>query len=285
MSEGYLFGVAALILFWVFSLIVTKGNPWPWALAISENPEGPRKLSASKFQALVWTLTTLFAYGSVFGARLLALQPGEALPELPNIPLNLLVLMGLSAVTAAGSKGVSISYKSQGRIPDKSGGLTTNPKGEGDLIKTQMLVWTIVAAGIYLLNVRHSISNGSYIMPDVEGALLVLMGVSQGTYIGNKLVTTTVTKTPKIIEILPLKGPAGTTITILGESFGSEQGASFVAFDHDLINKEEEGLVSWSDLKIQVTVPTTYQPDDEIRVRVNRDGEWNENKHSFRVTT
>lgn len=191
---GYLFGVVALVLFWIFSFIVAGKKLAPWALAISENPVGPSKLSASKFQALVWTLIALFAYASVFGARLLASEPGEALPGLPEIPMNLLVLMGLSAVTAASAKGVTIAYKSRGLIPDESGGLTTNPKDEGDLIKTQMLVWTLVAGGIYLLNVVNSINSGSYIMPDVEGALLVLMGVSQGTYVGNKLVTTTVIK-------------------------------------------------------------------------------------------
>jgi hypothetical protein len=283
MSSSYLFGVLALALFWVFSYTITR-QAWPWALAFSENPQGPKKLSASKFQALVWSLITLFGYSSVFGARLLSSPPGEPLPQLPDIPLNLLVLMGLSAVTTAGSKGITISYKSQGRIPDQSGGLTTNPSGEGDLLKTQMLVWTLVAGGIYLLTIAHAINSGSYALPDVDGALLVLMGVSQGAYVGNKLVSTSVAKKPKIAEILPLRGPTGTAITILGEDFGDQQDKSFVALDNTPVKTPDEGLISWSDLNLEVKLPATFKAGDQVKVRVNRDGEWSEQKVTFEVT-
>jgi hypothetical protein len=282
MIGGYLFGVGLLILFWVFSRTVT-GKYSLWALALSENPEGSKKLSASKFQVIVWTGVTLFAYGSIFGMRLLTTRADQLLPESPEIPSNLLILMGLSAVTAAGSKGITISYKSQGRIPDESGGLTTNPAGEGDLIKTQMLVWTLAAAGIYLINLVHAINSKSFELPDVEAALLVLMGISQASYVGNKLVTTSVAKMPKINEILPLRGPINTTITILGESFGSEQGSNFVALNETVIEKQDQGLDSWSDNKIQVIVPGTFKRGEIIKVRVNRDGNWSEEKHTFEI--
>lgn len=283
MTEAYLFGFAALALFWVFSATIT-GKTSLWALAISENPTGPKRLSASKFQALVWTLITLFAYASVTGARLLEREAGEPFPSFASVPLNLLVLMGLSAVTAAGSKGVTISYRAEGRIPPESGGLTTNPHGQGDLIKVQMLVWTIIAGASYLLGVANTLGAGVYAMPDVDGALLALMGVSQGSYVGNKLVSTSLAKRPKIKEILPLRGPVGTTVTIMGEDFGSEQGKSYVALGNTPIEKERHGLGPWSDFKLQVTIPATYQAGDEILVRVNRDGEWNQERHLFEVT-
>jgi hypothetical protein len=109
MTAGYLFGAGALLVFWVFSYIVTR-KVAPWALAISESTVGGQLqgvLSVSKFQALVWTLITLFTYTSVFGARFLASEPGAALRTLPSIPINLLVLMGLSVATAAGAKRTS----------------------------------------------------------------------------------------------------------------------------------------------------------------------------------
>lgn len=280
MSVGYLFGVGALILFWIFSYVVTRGKIAPWALAMSDSTVGGQVqgvLSVSKFQALVWTLVTLFAYASAFGSRLLDARPGTPL-ELPDIPINLLVLMGLTVATAAGSKGVTISYKSKGLLPERSGGLTDNPDGEPDLVKTQMLVWTIIAAGIYLLSVANYIAQKTYMgqvfmLPDVDGTLLVLMGASQGAYIGNKLVTREISKTPKVSALLPLKGPAGTTVTILGESFGETQSSNFALLDDRTVRSQADGLAQWSDLQIQVVIPSTCKAGDKIAVGVYRDGE------------
>lgn len=293
MTAGYLFGAGALLVFWIFSYIVTR-KVAPWALAISESTVGRQLqgvLSVSKFQALVWTLITLFTYTSVFGARFLASEPGAALRTLPSIPINLLVLMGLSVATAAGAKGVTISYKSQGLIEERSGGLTTNPEGQGDLIKAQMLIWTVIGAGIYLLRVVSFIAgrawevdpNTPLALPDIDGALLVLMGASQGSYVGNKLVSRDIRKTPKLESMLPLKGPVGTTVTILGENFGDAQGANFVSLDDSTIRSQADGLVSWSDIQIEVTIPTTYKAGDKIAVGVYRDGEWT-GKLFFEVT-
>ncbi len=282
MTANYWLGGVAVLLFWLFSFFITR-RLWPWVLAESENDVGPKKLSASKFQALLWTYVTLFAYGSIFGTRLQLMSPGEPFPELPNIPLNFLILMGFSAITVTGAKGVTIAYKSQGRISDESGGLLTGPDGQSDLIKTQMLVWTIVAAGIYLIKLIRSLNNGIYDMPDIDQTLLVLMGLSQGSYIGNKLVTTEVSKTPKIKEILPLTGAAGSAVVILGENFGDQQGNGFVTLNNVPVKNQQEGLVAWADLQITVTIPATYQKNDPIKIRVQRDGEWNPGEYTFQV--
>ena len=294
MTSGYLFGVGTLLVFWVLSYFVTGKKVAPWALAISESTVGGQVqgvLSASKLQALVWTLVTLFAYTSVFGTLLLESKPGAGLPSLPGIPVGLLVLMGLSVATAAGAKGVIVSYKSQGLIEERSGGLTTNPKQQGDLVKTQMLIWTFIGAGVYLLSVVKFIADKAWALdptislalPDVDSALLVLMGASAGSYIGDKLVSRDVLKKPKLESMLPLKGPGGTTITMLGENFGDDQGANFVSFDDSTIRSQADGLVSWSNLQVEATVPATYKPGDKIAVGVYRDGEWT-GKLFFEVT-
>ena len=83
--------------------------------------------------------------------------------------------------------------------------------------------------------------------------------------------------------MLPLKGPVGTTVTILGENFGDEQGANFVSLDDSTIRSQADGLVSWSNLQIEATVPTTYTAGDKIAVGVYRDGEWT-GKLFFEVT-
>ena len=297
MTATYLFGVGALLLFWVVSAVITKGKTEPWALAVTESRVDGKPqdvLSASKLQALVWTLVTLFVYGSVFGALLLKTEAGEPIPPLPGIPVHLLVLMGLSVVTAAGSKGLTLSYKAQKRIGERSGGALTDSDGNANLVKTQMLVWTFIGAILYLLTVVKfvdgiaakslaDIARDGIALPDVDGALLVLMGAAQGAYIGDKLVARDIRKTPKIKEILPLKGAAGTLITIMGDCFGEAQGKSFVALDDTPIETAADGLGPWSDIKLQVTLPTTCKVGDRIRVRVNRDGEWSQEKHTFEV--
>jgi hypothetical protein len=285
MSWGYLFGAGAVLVFWIVGGVISKGDFKPWALAITHSTVGGKKqreLSASKLQALVWTWVTLFAYGSVFGALLLSSWPAAAVPPLPDIPIRLLVLMGLSVATAAGAKGVTVSYKDQGRIGEKSGGLVTTAQNQPDLVKAQMLVWTFVAAGYYLLRLVTIINVGKDIeLPDVDGALLVLMGASQGAYIGDKLVSRDITKKPKLNEIKRSKGPAGTEITLLGENFGDDQGDNFVELDDSPVRDGFE----WGNLQIKkVTIPTEYKAGDKVGVRVHRDGEYSDEKLFFTVT-
>ena len=289
MSNGYYFGIIALIVFWIFSYRVT-GDFWPWALAISEGKgkEGKAVIRASKFQALIWTLITLFAYSSIFYARFLETNMEAALQSLPTIPINLLVLMGFSVATAAGSKSVTISYKTQGYISEDSGGLISDPKEKGDLVKTQMLIWTVIGAVIYMMSIVNYIASQAYTggdaaLPDIDGALLVLMGVSQGSYLGNKLVSRDVLKKPKISDMLSLEGPAGTEITILGENFGANQEENFVVIHDRTIRSNAEGLVSWNDNQIRVKVPSTFKAGDKIAFGVYRDN-MSSNKLKFEVT-
>jgi hypothetical protein len=192
MVWSYAFGVGAILIFWWVSFNTT-GKWAPFALAHNEAKEA-KGLSASKFQALIWTAAALFAYASVFGARLLEVGLRQTLATLPMIPLNLLLLMGFSATTAVGSKGVTVTYKTRGVIPDTGGSLTLNPEGQPDMVKAQMVVWSLIGAMIYLASVVNFVGAKGYLtsqlaLPDVDGTLLVLMGVSQGSYLGNKLVT------------------------------------------------------------------------------------------------
>jgi hypothetical protein len=291
LSWGYLFGAGAVLLFWVVSAVVCKGDLRPWALAVTDSVvdgERQKELSASKLQALVWTIVTLFAYGSVFGALLLDSGP-EAVHKLPQIPLNLLVLMGLSVTTAAGAKGVTVAYKEQDRIDKKSGGAVTNAQGNPDLVKAQMLIWAFIGAVWYLLRVVTLINSGfegldfaeDPLLPDIDGALLVLMGAAQGAYIGDRLVSRDITKKPKLQEIRPSEGPAGTEITLLGENFGANQGQNFVRLDGTLVR---EGLV-WGNLQIQkVTIPTECEAGSRVAVKVYCDGEYSDEEVVFTVT-
>jgi hypothetical protein len=304
--SGYYFGVGAVLVFWIMSYRIT-GNRVPWALAISEGSNQDKKknkkeiLSASKFQVLLWTLIVLFSYSSIFGARLLetlAENVVTTLPEilkaLPMIPINLFLLMGFSVTTATGSKSVTITYKTRGIVSQKSGGLMQNPQGQGDLQKTQMLAWTIVGAIIYLMKVVTYISLKSYnltdtlgmplvpALPEVDNTLLILMGVSQGSYLGNKVVTKDVVKVPKINEILPLTGPKGASVTMLGENFGEPHEDNFVTIQGSIIRKDDAEF--WNDKQIRVKIPDNFQKGDKINLGVYSHNN-SSNKLTFEVTS
>ena len=287
MSNGYLFGVGALLLFWIMSYWVSKPHKIePWALAISKGTGENHKpvLSASKFQVLLWSLVVLFAYSSVFGARFFD-DPTEVLKALPMIPINLLLLMGFSVTTAVGSKSVTIDYKTKGLVGSESGGLISDPKGQGNLVKTQMLAWTIMGAIIYLMSVVSYISAKQYshldvaALPDLDSTLLLLMGVSKGSYLGNKIVTKDVVKVPKISEILPLKGPKKTLVTILGENFGEPQEESFVTMQGSIIRQ----VGFWNDKQIRVELLDNFQKGDKIDLGVYCSNN-SSNKITFEVT-
>lgn len=310
MSNPYYFGVLAVLVFWVMSYWHTK-RPEPWALAISEgngnnnadkkksegngkkNGDKKRVLSASKFQALLWTLIVLFSYSSIFGARFLD-SHFEVLQSLPEIPLNLFLLMAFSVTTTAGSKSITISYKTQGRISQKSGGLISNPQGQGDLQKTQMLAWTIMGGFIYLMSVIAYISTKSYsqldayglqviaTLPDVDSTLLLLMGVSQGSYLGNKVVNKEIGKIPKIVAISPTSGPNTSVVTITGENFGIQQGENYVVMHETKIKSDNPNIV-WTDNEIRVKILSTFDPKDELELSVFRDNILS-NKEKFTVT-
>lgn len=84
---------------------------------------------------------TIFAYVTVFAARIIGNEITAPIPALPDIPVNLLILMGLSVVTATASKDITISYLNQNLLPkeDKST-LSQNRNGETDLTKVQMII-------------------------------------------------------------------------------------------------------------------------------------------------
>ena len=54
-----------------------------------------------------------------------------------------------------------------------------------------MTGFTFVAVGIFLATVIHQIVANPVVtsLPDIDSSLLVLMGISQGGYLGKKLVT------------------------------------------------------------------------------------------------
>jgi hypothetical protein len=146
-------------------------------------------LSAAKVQFFLWTEAALFAYGYLFTAHVLGRVTTKFEPHFPD---NVLILMGLSitAVTAvAASKDAQPRRSPSTRAVAQ---LLQDAKGGLSLPKLQMLTWGLVAIGAYLYTVLkaywafYSACATNY--PDVDTALLALVGLGQGAFVVNRFV-------------------------------------------------------------------------------------------------
>jgi hypothetical protein len=276
-SGTYVWGIIAILILWGISFVVTrKFNPFALACGVDNN------FSASLLQLLIFTYITVFSYVAVYVARLHA-----ELNSLPDIPLNLLVLMGLSVSSATASKGIVVSYVEQGKLPDRSddkSGMTRDKEGNVALTKVQMLIWTFIAAGIYLITVVSFIKDqtftqsGKGALPDVDGALLVLMGAAQGAYIGGKLVSRS-TSAPIIQRILPspMSMSTATRVTLNGGLFGGSPDGSTVIYRNNATGAQREVLAipaaQWKDNRIEFDIPAEMKIAGAYTVWVNVNGQ------------
>jgi hypothetical protein len=260
-NHPYLIAFGVLLLFWVLYRVVTgRWNP----LAVVCGADG--RPSTSKLQLWIWTVVALFSYVAFYAARV---NNGHFDP-INDFPRNLLLAMGFSIVTATAAKGITVSQLQSGDVvkppatPDTSGvgQLLKDDSGALDLSKIQMLAWTLVAIGVYLVNVANAVGAVSPqgkagTMPDIDAALMVLMGLGQGAYLGKKLVTT---DTPGVTGLVPSSGKVGTEVTVRGTSFGATQGGSLITLDG---NPSAAEVTLWADSQIKFKFPDK-QPDGSV---------------------
>ncbi len=221
--NAWIYAVIALVLVYAISMLVS-GKASPFQLAVGADG----LLSVSKFQFLAWNVTVLCCY--VWLAAV-------SYYNHPNwwyalvVPHNVLYIMGFSIVTLATAKGITVSYLNGGRISkppmhnesSRLAYLCARDDGVSpDLVKIQMLAWTTVALVVFVGRVIHSASpadptHAMAQIPDIDQALMVLMGLGQAAYLGNKLTGSDV---PVIAGIAPaaLARAAGGTITVSGSN-------------------------------------------------------------------
>ena len=155
--------------------------------------------STSKLQWFAWLVVILFGYSALWVLR----AEQSDLSSLSNIPVNILTVLGFSTVTAAAAKGITTGYVQTGRVAKtgpppavgvtraNTGGIFQDDGGTPELAKIQMIGFTIIAIGIFLATVIHQIVTNDIAagLPDIDASLMVLMGISNGGYLGKKLVT------------------------------------------------------------------------------------------------
>lgn len=275
-------GLLAIYLIFIFFNGFRLFNPVKVVIGKDKRP------STSKLQFFLWTIVVLFTaivFCSVKLQKDMLLWNG-------NIPSNLLLAMGFSIITATAAKGITTSYINTGQLNkpeansssgasiDKSNNMgagmkTGEPRtgswdavfkdddGYPDLSKMQMLAWTFIAIGIYLVTVLkvvrmivapNAVDPGSIGFPDIDPALMVLMGLGQGAYLGKKLVTTT---TPRLSGLSESSGKANTPVEIRGASFGTRDGGE-VTIDSKPIDSSL--VTDWNDTSVKFKIPPK-QPD------------------------
>jgi hypothetical protein len=225
----------------------------PWKLV--EGEDG--RASTSKMQLWLWTIVAIFAYVAITVARINATATKPFTP-IEAFPAGLLLAMGFSSATAVAAKGITSSYVASGQIakPSAPGGqrvadLVTRDNGQPDLVKFQMLAWTLVALGVFLVSLYEHIYGPTpnlTSLPDVDPALAVLMGIGQGTYVFHKL---TLSSVPIITALSPTMGSGKPlTISIQGSGFGTSANGSTVTVDGTPIP-----ATAWTDAEIKVALP------------------------------
>jgi hypothetical protein len=141
--------------------------------------DADRKASLSLFQIFFWTVIT------VWGLIYVYFVTGSLLGLTPSV----LTLLGISGVGTVAARFISPDpTKAAGATPttnvDFSALLSTN--GVFDLLKLQLFVFTLLI-GTYV--VWRICDTGAF--PDIDANTLLLLGVSQGLYIGGKVASTT----------------------------------------------------------------------------------------------
>jgi len=180
---------------WACAAAFLLAAGWFWLIAtttnvireVSDEPLNKRPYSLGRIQMAFWFFIVLGSFTFVW------LVTGAT----PPVSNSALALIGISAGTALGARVVDVQKDEQWKQNNPNNLTAQNPrrthKSKGlanDLLadadgysfhRFQMVVWTIVLGLIFISTVHLTLA-----MPEFDGTLLALMGISSGTYIGFK---------------------------------------------------------------------------------------------------
>jgi hypothetical protein len=187
--------VAALA-FWLVCFLLSGFHPQ--RLILGEDG----RFSNSKFQTVLWFGLLVVSYLATLWLRVHEFG-GEMLGGV-NIPENLLLLSGMSALTFTAAKGITVTKiqnaRAAGQVNVKPAAtaarfwsdLTSNDCNMFDLGDFQMLIMTFLAVGTFLALIFHFLGSlearaGIY-LPDVDTTILASFGLGHGAYLTKKAV-------------------------------------------------------------------------------------------------
>jgi hypothetical protein len=220
------------------------------------------RASTSKFQIFLWTVVVLFSYAAITAARW---QQGLTSP-LPDLPASILAALGISAGTATAAAAITtgnVNNAKEVKVPAINRGIAPIFEGDDgrlDLVKIQLISWTVLALVVFLGLVFQELesTNVTSSLPDIDPTLMVLTGLGSATYLGRKLVPgnrpVLLGRSPDTISVAA--APAARTVTISGNGFGSAS-LGVVSLGGVQIQAPNS---SWTDTSITIEVPSV-QPN------------------------
>ncbi len=250
-TSPYLVGVTVLLILWAsFRVLSRSWDPTNIVMGFD------KRLSTSKCQFFLWTVAAFFSFASIYAARI-GFGKIDLSPQ--DVPSSLLLAMGISITSAVAAKGITVSGLNSGDLAKPSGDdkaaaasdLISEDSGAVDLTKVQVLGWTVIAIGAYLVKTAHSIQTGALNQPDIDPTLMVLMGLGHGAYLGKKLITST---TPTLYKVSDARVKTSGEITLTGVNLGSTECGSLVTLDGVSQNPALD-IRKWSDTEITVFIP------------------------------
>ncbi len=175
------------------AFLFTKGHPASLYLGADN------RYSNSKFQTVLWFWMVISAYCAIVSHRIWA--SGGSYIGGVNIPQNLLVLSGISVLTFAAAKAITVGKVEQAAAKGENakpaalaaaqhGDLITDDLNRTDLGDFQMVAITFLAAILYAIAVVEFMQRLEFrsviTMPDVNSTLLAIFGLGQAAYLGKK---------------------------------------------------------------------------------------------------
>jgi hypothetical protein len=253
------FAISATAIFLIFIIyLIAKGGEF----RLIRDASGYASLA--KFQLLMWTIIIGFAFFGIYLTRIFGGVPDPP----PNIPTNLLTLMGISIIVPALNKKASDYRYGPPEVPYSAKGSLVGmvQEGEGDgterteLTRLQMFFWTLISVTIYLFLLYFTVNRDmadvvNLALPEIDGTLVVLMGLSQAGYLGAKIAVPGRPETTYTIQRMPIGVAAAAIapvpINIEGRNFGALRGQ--IIYDDRVL--DGGSITLWSNNRIQVNVP------------------------------
>lgn len=195
-SLGWAFGVAVFAflaayfipaLLSLFKSLADKKSPLQGMGPMSLMRGKYGRASLSNFQIWLWTIVVFTTIAYVW------MLTGE----LMKITNGILVLLGISGAANLGAKITAIAKQTRARQALKLPALDAfepepnvrpkwadliSVKGEFNLLKFQMFLFTLLAVAFVAFTVFTE-----FLFPELPGNLLLLMGISNGVYLGGKM--------------------------------------------------------------------------------------------------
>jgi len=134
--------------------------------------------SIANIQLILWTSAIMGSY-----VAMTAIKGGF----LDHIPENTLILMGMSGASTSMATIIRSNQEPEVKIREEGGAFMSESTPEkSSIAKIQMFAWSLVALGIYIILAAGNIARGEPILPNVDQAILGLMGIGHGVYLANK---------------------------------------------------------------------------------------------------